>query len=198
MTVSSPFSHPWGLEIPAGWFRPAPHCLEDRRQYRVLLTVQGKHSCPRLDKAILTTSPQQKSVGLHVWWPIYKAKHIILSVHLLLTLRYRGLRRDTVVPGGFVQLQMKSRWHSFYPVNKEHIEGIRGHWRNCQWLRTTPPTMGCSLDSDEGDTPLPPSLSLHLGGSRSTGGNRKWTIFFFLLQKAQTKSRHFFLSNCFS
>ena len=181
-----PIFPPWGPEIPAGWFRPAPHCLEDRWQYRVLLTVQAKHVRPRLDKAILTTSPQQESVSMcdgpfAVFF--YKAKHIILSVHLLLTLRYRGLRRNTVAAGWFMRLQMQSRRHSFYLVNKEHTEAIRGHRRNCQWLRTMPPTMGCSLDSRWGRHPTSSITSITSWWKRVNRRKQKIDFFFSCYRK---------------
>lgn len=107
---------------------PTPHGLEDRQ------TVQGTTSCasripsPHLDKTSLTASQQPKPVWLHIRWPFcrhfYKVKHI-LFMHLLLTLRCQRTEQrwgTSVVPGGYMQLQRKSRRHSFCLVSKNTLK----------------------------------------------------------------------------
>lgn len=111
----------------------APPCLEDRQAGGQ--AVQGTTNCPgrtpspHLVKAGLIRSQQPKPAASTHGGPsavISIAKHI-LSVHLRVTQRHRGLSRAAAGHGWSLWslwFQGKPRRHSFCVVSKEHTEGI--------------------------------------------------------------------------
>lgn len=134
LLTSSQLAHQWGLELPAGWFGPTPHCLED--------SCAGRIPSLHLDKASLTTSQQPKPVCLHTWWPfccIFTKWNTSSPLTYFELWDARGLSRVRGGPRWRLHAAPEEIREAPLLFSKQRTHWRhQGHWRTCHWPKTMP------------------------------------------------------------